>query len=197
MKNPYEVLEISPNATDDEVKTAYRKMAKKYHPDNYADSPLADLAEQKMKEINEAYDAILEQRKNGGSGNTNSYYNSNANSSFANVRSYINMGRITEADAILEQTSVGDRNAEWYFLKGIIFNRLGRNAQAYSFFQEAIKMDPSNQEYNQAYNNMNIYSNNYGGYNTSGIGRSNCDCWDICTAIWCADCLCDCLGSGC
>ena len=56
MNNPYEVLGVSETATDEEIKAAYRKLAKKYHPDNYADSPLADVAEQKMKEINEAYD---------------------------------------------------------------------------------------------------------------------------------------------
>ena len=59
MSDPYKVLGVSPNATDEEVKTAYRELAKKYHPDNYADSPLADLAGEKMKEINEAYDQIM------------------------------------------------------------------------------------------------------------------------------------------
>ncbi len=65
MTDPYKVLGVSPSATDDEVKDAYRKLAKKYHPDQYADSPLKDLADEKMKEINEAYDAITAQRKGG------------------------------------------------------------------------------------------------------------------------------------
>ena len=68
MKNPYEVLGVSPSATNEEVRDAYRALAKKYHPDNYVDSPLADMAEEKMKEINSAYDQILRQRideKNG------------------------------------------------------------------------------------------------------------------------------------
>ena len=60
MKNPYEVLGISPSATNEEVRSAYRELAKKYHPDNYVDSPLADMAEERMKEINEAYDRFLE-----------------------------------------------------------------------------------------------------------------------------------------
>ncbi len=66
MTDPYKVLGVSPSATDEEVKDAYRKLAKKYHPDQYADSPLKDLADEKMKEINEAYDAITAQRKAGG-----------------------------------------------------------------------------------------------------------------------------------
>lgn len=63
MSDPYQVLGVSPSASDEEVKTAYRNLAKKYHPDNYADSPLADLASEKMKEINEAYDSIMRMRK--------------------------------------------------------------------------------------------------------------------------------------
>ena len=59
MKDPYQILGIDRNATDEEVKTAYRNMARKYHPDSYGDNPLADLAEEKMQEINEAYDSIL------------------------------------------------------------------------------------------------------------------------------------------
>ena len=59
VNDPYKVLEISPEATDEEVKTAYREMARKYHPDNYANNPLSDLAQEKMQEINEAYDTIL------------------------------------------------------------------------------------------------------------------------------------------
>ncbi len=58
MKNPYDVLGVPESASDEEIKKAYRKLAKKYHPDNYTDSPLKDVASEKMKEINEAYDTI-------------------------------------------------------------------------------------------------------------------------------------------
>ena len=66
MQDPYAVLGISPQATDAEVKAAYREMARKYHPDNYADNPLSDLAQEKMQEINEAYDTIIRMRQQGG-----------------------------------------------------------------------------------------------------------------------------------
>ena len=60
MKDPYEILGVSKDASDDDVKAAYRELAKKYHPDKYIDNPLADLAAEKMKEINEAYDKMSE-----------------------------------------------------------------------------------------------------------------------------------------
>ena len=65
MNNPYKVLGVSPNATDDEIKQAYRELARKYHPDKYRDSDLSDLAEEKMKEINAAYEEIQRLRKQG------------------------------------------------------------------------------------------------------------------------------------
>ena len=67
MTDPYQILNVSPDASDEEVKKAYRELARKYHPDNYHDNPLADLAQEKMKEINAAYDAIQRQRSGRGS----------------------------------------------------------------------------------------------------------------------------------
>ena len=67
MNDPYATLGVSRTASDEEIKKAYRDLARKYHPDNYVNNPLADLAQEKMKEINEAYDAIEKQRANGGS----------------------------------------------------------------------------------------------------------------------------------
>ena len=58
MKDPYEVLGVPHGASQEQIKKAYRDLARKYHPDNYTDNPLADLAQEKMKEINEAYDTL-------------------------------------------------------------------------------------------------------------------------------------------
>jgi curved DNA-binding protein CbpA len=199
MKNPYEVLGVSQNATDEEIKTAYRNLAKKYHPDNYNDSPLADLAEEKMKEINEAYDSICDMRRNGSSSNyssgsygTNSSYSS---TSYPDVRQYIMNGRLDDALELLNGVPEGSRNAEWYFLMGMIYSRKGWGDQAYNYFQRAYQMDPGNPEFKAAFNSVNsrrAYANP--GYNTnSGMGCSVCD---ICTGLMCANCLCNCCGGG-
>ena len=201
MKNPYEVLGVPENATDEQIKQAYRDLAKKYHPDNYAASPLADLAEEKMKEINEAYDSICDMRRSGGASQSagGSYGSSSSytRTSYPDVRAYINNGRLDDALEILNGVAAERRDAEWYFLMGIIFSRKGWSEQAYTYFQEACRRDPSNAEFSAAVQNMNArraYANP--GYNTSdpNVGCSACD---ICTGMMCADCLCRCCGSGC
>ena len=73
MTDPYKVLGISPNATDDEVKRAYKELSRKYHPDSYVNNPLADLAEDKFKEVQAAYTQIMDARANGGSGYSQGY----------------------------------------------------------------------------------------------------------------------------
>lgn len=200
--NPYQVLGVAETATDAEVKTAYRELAKKYHPDNYADSPLADLAEQKMKEVNEAYDMICDMRKNGGASRStysqSSYSNSGyTNTSFPDVRRLIKEGRLDDAMQILNGVSGTGRNAEWYFLMGMIFSRKGWTEQAYSYFQTACRMEPNNQEFMSALNNMNARRHyNPSGYNTAN--SSGCSICDVCTTLICLDCMCDCCGgNGC
>ena len=114
--NPYDVLGVSRNASDDEIKKAYRELAKKYHPDNFPDASLRELAEEKMKEINEAYDMLM--RRNGGG----SEY---SKSEFAKIRMMINQQNFSEAEIKLDAMNAADRNAEWHFLKGCVLSQRG------------------------------------------------------------------------
>ncbi len=196
MKNPYEVLGIDKNATDEEVKTAYKQQARKYHPDNYTDNPLSDLASEKMKEINEAYDTIMNERKGkkqNGSSQSGGYYQSGP-SSFPEVRSLINQSRLEEAQEILDGVQPGSRDAEWYFLNGTVQYRRGWFDNAYSSFATAARMEPSNPEYRQALNNCQRQaSRQYNPYNTASYG-GGCSTCDICQGLICADCCCECMG---
>ncbi|MGN0488914.1 MAG: DnaJ domain-containing protein [Ruminococcus sp.] len=198
MKDPYEVLGVSSSATDEEIKVAYRKLAKKYHPDNYTDSPLADLAEEKMKEVNDAYEQITNSRKNGGSSSGNygytGAYTRNNYSEYQNVRLMIQQNRLDEAERTLDAVDINNRSAEWHFLRGMCYFRRGWSNEAVSHFQRACQMEPNNMEYRQALNNMaRQQSYGYGGYNTNPMNtNSGCSMCDICAGLMCLDCLCDC-----
>lgn len=195
MRDPYEVLGVDPNASDDEIKKAYRELARKYHPDNYQDNPLADLAEEKMKEVNEAYDAITKMRSGGGSsygGYQSSYQgqqayqrSSSSSSVYAQARQYINMGNLDGAERLLQGS--GDKNGEWYFLMGSIAYRRGWLDEARQDYQIACQMEPNNPEYRQALNMMQ-----QGGYayRSDDMMGANCDSLDCCTTMLCMNCLC-------
>ncbi len=192
MKDPYQILGIDKNATDEQVKDAYRELARKYHPDNYADNPLSDLASEKMKEINEAYDEIMSRRKNKQK-KTNNNYQSTA-SDFPEVRSLINQGRLEQAQEVLDGVPPQNRNAEWYFLNGTVLYRRGWFDQAYTSFATAARMDPMNPEYRNAVNQAQRQSGaQYNPYRTYGNanGMNTCDC---CQSLICADCCCECMG---
>ncbi len=205
MSDPYKVLGISRDATDEQIKEAYREMAKKYHPDNYQGSPIADLANEKMKEVNEAYDQITNERKNrkhGGSSSAKGTYNSYQSnysatgSGFTDVRNLIMAGRIADAELILNGVPLDGRNAEWYFLKGTVLYKRGWMEEAYNHFAKACDMDPSNSEFAAAYNQIkNQRSGVYGGYNPNmQRSQGGCSGCDVCGGLLCADCCCECLG---
>lgn len=193
MKDPYEILGISKNATDDEVKAAYRQMARKYHPDNYGDNPLSDLAEEKMQEINRAYDAIMNTRR--GQKNADGNFQSNAtNSDFPEVRNLIRNGRLEEAQELLDGVPPQTRNAEWYFLNGTVLYRRGWFDQAYTSFATASRMDPSNPEYRTALANAQRQSARQHNNPYRSYGSNGCSGCDVCQGLICADCCCECMG---
>ncbi len=188
MKDPYQILGINRDATDDEVKDAYRQMARKYHPDNYGDNPLSDLAKEKMQEINEAYDAIIRERRGGGSRQS-----AGGASQYADIRNLIRTGRTVDAETLLDGIPAPSRDAEWYFLKGSVLYKKGWLDDAYGCFSTAVRMDPSNMEYRAAYNQLERQRRT-GGYRAPGPMGAGCSGCDVCQSLICADCCCECMG---
>lgn len=193
MNDPYSILGVNPDASDEEIKRAYRELARKYHPDNYQNNPLSDLAEEKMKAVNEAYDAINKMR----SGGTQSAYQQQGSyqyqqqsrpsggTAYAQVRQAINLGNLSLAEQLLN--AAPSQNAEWHFLMGSIAYRKGWLDEALQQFQIAVNMEPGNPEYRQAYQTMVQGGQSYrpAGYGAGGV--DSCDC---CTTMLCLNCLC-------
>ena len=196
MRDPYEVLGVSKNATNDEIKAAYRELAKKYHPDNYADNPLSDLAKEKMQEINEAYDAIMDERRKNAGGQASGGNYSAGSSNFADIRQMIAQGRIEEALELLDGVDVSRRDAEWYFLNGSVLYRRGWFEDAYTSFSTACRMNPNNMEYRAALDQLNRQrSGGFGGYRQAGPRPAGgCTGCDMCAGLCCADTCCECMG---
>ena len=200
MSDPYSVLGVSPSASDAEVKKAYREMARKYHPDNYHDNPLSDLAQEKMKEVNEAYNSITRMREGAGGhrtyrpGTGYSGYSgasgSKSSAEGAKVRMAINTGDIRLAEELLK--SFQSRDAEWNFLMGSLCYRKGWLDDARQYFQRAVSMEPGNPEYRQALSFMNQGGGVYRQYGRGPVGNQNCDACDICTALMCMNLCCRC-----
>ena len=215
MKDPYQVLGIPPSSTDEEVKEAYRNLARKYHPDNYsADNPLADLATEKMKEINEAYDAIKEERINakinggnsartgaGSSDRTGGDPNDPHYAAYCEARRYLNSRRAAAADGILSRIPENERSAEWHFLKSVVLMHRGWMNDAMRELETACEMDPDNREYQQAKEMFNRSASGYGStyYNEGAYRRESAGCCDadFCTTLCLANLLCNLCGGGC
>lgn len=187
--NPYEVLGVSENADEETIKKAYRELVKKYHPDKYVNNPLADLASEKLKQINEAYDMLTSGRTSSGAGsysNNNYSHTANGSASFQTVRMYISQRRFNEAERMLAGLP---KIAEWYYLSGVIQLNKGWYDTARQNILKAVQMNPNNSEYRQTLNSINNT-----GYRSYSSGMSNMSACECCSRLIAADCCCEMMG---
>lgn len=173
MADPYQTLGVSPDASDEEIKRAYRKLAKQYHPDA---NPGDEYAAKKMQEINDAYDRIKNPQKQAGPGSSQGYnpygqsyggydpfggyyqqrrsYNQKyADSHLQAAYNYILYRRYREALNVLAQFD-GVKGAEWYYLSALANQGVGNQVTALEHMRKAVSMDPGNQEYLNALDRM-------------------------------------------
>lgn len=205
--NPYKVLGVSEDATQEEIRAAYLALVKKYHPDKFTDNPLKELANEKLKEINEAYELLTKKNSTASSSarrdhtsygsyggaysGTGGAYSGPSAAEFARARSFINQNNLQAAKQVLDSISV--RNAEWYYLYGVIYLRQGWYDKAREYLSMAYEQEPGNAEYRNAYAAVNNAGNPFGRGAASGSGQygGSCSTCDICSALICLDCCCD------
>lgn len=220
MNDPYSVLGVTRGATDKEIKKAYREMSRKYHPDSYTDESQKKWAEDKFRQVQEAYNQIVDERSGKTTGSYSSYggYGGQGAQNYSEedqhlmaAMNYIRARRYNEAINVLN--SMQERSARWYYFSSYANLGLGNNVVAMDYAKRACEMDPGNQEYLQYYQRLQQgggmaggafggspfgggYGGGYGGYGGYGQygGGSDCGTGNFCCDLWCADTLCECMG---
>lgn len=201
VQDPYEVLGVSRNASDEEIKKAYRELAKKYHPDR---NPGDAEAAKKMNEINAAYDMI----KNGNTGGGQNGYGGYGGYGYGGFRgayeqpqeraelraavNYIRNGRYNEALTALSQVPTDERDGRWYYLNAIANMYLGNKIAALSSARTAVELSPDNAEYRRLLEALQSGGTYYSEYNTrypQGPCAGDGICSDCASAYLCLSCL--------
>ena len=190
MTDPYQVLGVSPDASDEEIKKAYRRLAKKYHPDR---NPGDTEAAKKMQEVNDAYDRIKNPEKFSPGpqyGYNAGYENSQADQYQKSAATYIQYGRYREALNVLE--SCKERDASWYFLSAVANDRLGNQVTALEHIKRAVSMEPDNERYlyylEQIENGGTNYQESAGSYRGFSMRGSYCSPCMMCLVLRCCCC---------
>ena len=157
MFDPYSVLGVSRDASDEEIKKAYRKLSRKYHPDANINNPNKEQAEEKFKEVQQAYEQIMKEKEYGSSyGNAGGYYGGftgRQNSTYQDeeairrqaAANYIQSRHFQEAMNVL--SSLKQRNGEWYYLSAMANMGLGNNVNALEDIRTAVNLEPDNVQY--------------------------------------------------
>lgn len=209
MSDPYSVLGVSRGATDREIKKAYREQSRKFHPDSYPDEAQKKWAEDKFRQVQEAYNQIVEERSGGGRRSYGGYGGSAAgdysetDQHLMAAMNYIRARRYNEAINVLN--SMSERNARWYYFSSYANLGLGNNVVAQDYAKKACEMEPDNPEYRQYYERLmqgggmygsfgGGYGGGYGGYGGYGNYGGGCGTGSLCCDLWCADTLCECMG---
>ena len=206
MRNPYDVLGVSPDATEEEIKKAYRALSRKYHPDANVNNPNREQAEEKFKEIQQAYQQIMKDRENGQAGYGNGYgggyggyggFGRDTSYSEDDVHlqaaaNYVNSGHYREALNVL--SGIGDHSARWYYISALANRGIGNNVTAKQHAQIALSMEPSNMQYRFLVSSM---ENGEGWYEARGrdfespLSGGNVDwCTRMCLLNLALNCCC-------
>ncbi len=161
MGNPYDVLGIKPGATDEEIKKAYRALSRKYHPDANINNPNRKQAEERFKEIQQAYNQIMQEKQKGSSftGYGSARYGgfggqSQETPQMQAAASYLANRCYQEAMNVLN--NISERGARWYYYSAVAHAGLGNNVTAREFAEQAVQMEPSNIEYRQLMQQLNF-----------------------------------------
>ncbi|MCD8049170.1 MAG: DnaJ domain-containing protein [Clostridia bacterium] len=187
MRDPYSVLGVSRDASDEEIKKAYRALCRKYHPDANINNPNKAEAEEKFKEVGEAYNRIMDERS--GKTKQSSYggYSSDDAASDSRLRAaatYIQRGYFREALNVLN--SITDRSAMWYYLSAIANSRLGNNILAREYANTAASMEPNNPTYQNLASALSGNGTFYRDYRTTGETYGRTFSYDF--DNWCIKC---------
>ena len=180
IEDPYKVLGIPRDASDDEIKRAYRKLAKQYHPDLNPGDP---VAARKMQEINAAYEQIKDPQKAYQSSQSSYGYDpysqyrqqtASGDPYQQSAQQYIRFRRFQEALNALSNSA--SRDARWYYLSALAHDGLGNRVTALEHIKRAVSMEPNNYEYLQTLELMEnggaAYRRQAGTYQTWGMGAS-------------------------